>query len=238
MSLKKEGVGRPWHSATLHCQVLLNPTTSHTQNVGSHTVRQICLTILMLGATSQIFCQTLLLNANTKTEIEVFEQRYFSKLKKRYSKYITNKSDYEILYIFGFRLPHLGDTLDMKDFFKDGIFINRLQVIKGRKSKRNFLRGQSLAINDNSIILSGESWMVYEFPKAEWLNKNYVQIVEAYSRDKKTIFFHISGTNGSIYFYLADNSVYVIDINRNMTYDLVDFIDNHFDELLFIDLLD
>ena len=45
-------------------------------------------------------------------------------------------------------------------------------------------------------------------------------------------FFHISGSNGMVYFGLTDTDIYVFDISRNETYNLIDFIDNGWDNLL------
>lgn len=187
------------------------------------------LLLLIILTSSKAFAQTGGLSESIKTETKNFEQKHFQVLTDNYKKLIDNQSDIDILYIYSF---DLHDNLKKKELFKDKTFLSYLKVIRGHK--KSFLRGQSFAISnsDKRIIIGGQDDQVFKFPKSDYLNKSYEQIVKAKSTYDNITFFHISGSNGMVYFGLTDMNIYVFDISKNVTYDLIDFIDNDWDNLL------
>lgn len=187
------------------------------------------LLILIILTSSKAFAQTGGLSESTKTEIKNFEQKHFQGLTRNYKQLIDNHSDIDILYIYSF---DLHDSLKKKELFKDKTFLSYLKVISGHK--KLFLRGQSFAISnsDKRIIIGGQDDQVFKFPNSDYLNKSYEQIVKAKSTYDNLTFFHISGSNSMLYFGLTDTDIYVFDISKNVTYNLIEFIDNEWDNLL------
>ena len=189
------------------------------------------LLILIMLISPRICAQTNGLSEATKTEINNFEQRHLRSLANKYEKLIGNESDFSILYIYSL---DLHDSVRKKEFFKEKTFLSYLKGIKGQESNKSFLRGQSFAINngDKKIIISGQDNQVFKFPTSGYLNKRYEQIVKAKSTNSDMTFFHISGSNGMVYFGITDSDIYVFDIQKNVTSNLIDFVDNSWGDYL------
>lgn len=187
------------------------------------------LLVLIILTSSKVFAQTGGLSESTSTEIKNFEQKHFKGLTQKYKNIIEDRSHIDILYIYGFELY---DSLKKRTFFKDKTFLSHLKVIKGKK--KSFLRGQSFALNktDRRIIVGGQDNQVFKSSNSVYLNKSYEQIIKAKAANDNMIFFHISGSNGMVYFGLTDADIYVFDISKNVTYKLIDFVDHNWDELL------
>jgi hypothetical protein len=206
------------------------PATAYAQTLAAipMTTRSQLLVLIILTS-SRVFAQTDGLSETTRTEISNFEQKHFKVLTQKYKNIIEDRSDIDILYIYGFELP---DSLKKRAFFKNKTFLSYLKVIKGQK--KSFLRGQSFALNksDRRIIIGGQDNQVVKSPNFVYLNKSYEQIINAKAANDNMIFFHISGSNGMVYFGLTDSDIYVYDISKNVTYNLIDFVDHNWDELL------
>lgn len=193
------------------------------------TTSSYIFTLIMLTSTT-LFGQTQKLCVTTRTEIKNFELKHFQSLTKKYKKLINSGTDINILYIYSL---DLNDSLKIKKYFKDETFVSYLKVIKS--NKKRYLYGQSFALrtSDKRIILGGQDDQVFEFPNSDYLNKSYEQIARAISTYNQIALFHISGSNSMIYFGLTDDDIYVFDISKNVTYILIDFVDNNWDDLLF-----
>ena len=187
------------------------------------------LLILIILTSSKVLAQTGGLSETTRTEVKNFEQKHFKGLTQKYAQIIDDRSDIDILYIYSFQL---NDSLKKRKFFKDKSFLSYLKVIRGQN--KSFLRGQSFALNksDGRIIIGGQDNKVFKSPNSVYLNKSYEQIIKAKATNDNMTFFHISGSSGMVYFGLTDLDIYVFDISKNVTYNLIDFIDHNWDELL------
>lgn len=187
------------------------------------------LLVLIILTSSRVFAQTGGLSETTRKEIKNFEQKHFKGLTQKYKNLIEDRSDIDILYIYGFELY---DSLKKRAFFKDKSFLSYLKVIKGQK--KSFLRGQSFALNksDRKIIIGGQDNQVFNSPNSVYLNKSYEQIIKAKAANDNMTFFHLSDSNGMVYFGLTDGDIYVFNISKNVTYNLIDFVDHNWDELL------
>jgi hypothetical protein len=200
---------------------------------------RILFVLLIINVPSISFSQIELLKQETISEIEKFTIKLNRSLKKDYRKLTKdNNSKLEILNIYSL---NLASSIKKVDYFKNLDFLKYLEPVVSKKRKLcslgKYIRGQALLIDQNGQIkASAEDYKVFKYPEGEYLSNSYRELLKAKEEHKIRLFFHLSGTNGLMYFGLSEVDTFVIDIYKNKTYLLQDFIQNNWDDLLLVNI--